>query len=334
MSEDGPGGRFSWVDEQLKHPGGRATGGEPCVQCTEPVPPGAHWKHRDRHVCGERCNYNLMRKFNRRAKKEGLRPPKVTNPRTRPRPYVFSRVPGAFPLEFDGWSPQPGDTALRYGSTMTYHRLDAGDQPGWIRREIGDGRPVVAAVHFETGAMRLTSLTADETIGSLQWAEYWPDSTEWVGMGPPFEHDGRRWHWVRELIRHVLPDGREYTWDAPLCVPVDVLADSVVMWTPEYQAQSEQRRRTSASTGQHARRLRMIGPDGHVERIDPREVYEACGWLCGLCKANVDPTVPHPDPLSASLDHIVPLAAGGQHTRDNVQLAHLRCNMSKGARVG
>lgn len=34
-----------------------------------------------------------------------------------------------------------------------------------------------------------------------------------------------------------------------------------------------------------------------------------------------------------SVDHIVPLARGGSHSADNVQSAHLLCNLRKGARV-
>jgi 5-methylcytosine-specific restriction endonuclease McrA len=41
--------------------------------------------------------------------------------------------------------------------------------------------------------------------------------------------------------------------------------------------------------------------------------------------------VPHP--LAPTLDHIVPLARGGHHTRDNTQCAHFSCNTRKGARV-
>jgi 5-methylcytosine-specific restriction endonuclease McrA len=36
--------------------------------------------------------------------------------------------------------------------------------------------------------------------------------------------------------------------------------------------------------------------------------------------------------MGPSLDHIVPVSLGGTHTWANVQLAHLRCNVSKGNR--
>lgn len=40
----------------------------------------------------------------------------------------------------------------------------------------------------------------------------------------------------------------------------------------------------------------------------------------------------YPESLSASLDHRVPLAKGGKHSMANCQLAHLDCNVLKGAR--
>lgn len=64
-----PNAYWQWRDELLLHPSGRATGGEPCVKCGTPVPATAHWKHRDRHVCGERCNLTLNRSLNRRLER-------------------------------------------------------------------------------------------------------------------------------------------------------------------------------------------------------------------------------------------------------------------------
>lgn len=62
------------------------------------------------------------------------------------------------------------------------------------------------------------------------------------------------------------------------------------------------------------------------------DVFERDGWVCGLCGGPVSPDVVYPDPLSASLDHVVPLSRGGAHSLDNSQLAHLACNVRKGAR--
>lgn len=63
------------------------------------------------------------------------------------------------------------------------------------------------------------------------------------------------------------------------------------------------------------------------------EIADRDGWICGLCGEPVSPDVAWPDPLSPSVDHIVPLSKGGGHTVENVQLTHLQCNVRKGDRV-
>lgn len=69
------------------------------------------------------------------------------------------------------------------------------------------------------------------------------------------------------------------------------------------------------------------------ESINAAEVYASDGFVCQLCGGLVDVTRFHPDPLSPSLDHVVPMSKGGPHLRSNVQTAHLGCNISKGNRV-
>lgn len=81
----------------------------------------------------------------------------------------------------------------------------------------------------------------------------------------------------------------------------------------------------------HKRRAQKLGTQ--VEDIRPIDIFERDIWLCGLCSTPVDPDLSHPDPMSPSLDHILPLSKGGTHTYENVQLAHLTCNVSKGNRV-
>jgi 5-methylcytosine-specific restriction endonuclease McrA len=66
------------------------------------------------------------------------------------------------------------------------------------------------------------------------------------------------------------------------------------------------------------------------ETIDRIAIFERDGWICQVCKKKVRQDLKYPHPMSASLDHIKPLALGGSHTRTNVQLAHLRCNFKKG----
>lgn len=61
------------------------------------------------------------------------------------------------------------------------------------------------------------------------------------------------------------------------------------------------------------------------------EIAHRDGRRCGLCRHPVDMTlaVPHPD--APTIDHVLPLAAGGDNTRANVQLAHFLCNSKKGS---
>ena len=70
-----------------------------------------------------------------------------------------------------------------------------------------------------------------------------------------------------------------------------------------------------------------------VEAFDRVEVFERDGWMCALCGEPVDRAATFPAPLSASLDHIIPISRGGTHEPSNAQCTHLRCNVIKGARI-
>ncbi len=52
--------------------------------------------------------------------------------------------------------------------------------------------------------------------------------------------------------------------------------------------------------------------------------------VCALCGRPVDFSLKFPDPMSPTIDHIIPIAKGG-HPSDieNLQLAHLACNRKK-----
>ena len=60
-----------------------------------------------------------------------------------------------------------------------------------------------------------------------------------------------------------------------------------------------------------------------VENVDPAVVLKRDGGICGICR----------EPITGEwhLDHIVPLARGGEHSYLNTQASHPFCNMSKGA---
>lgn len=50
---------------------------------------------------------------------------------------------------------------------------------------------------------------------------------------------------------------------------------------------------------------------------------------CGICGLPVDKTLKYPDPLCATVDHIIPLNKGGTNALANLQLAHHCCNRQK-----
>lgn len=63
--------------------------------------------------------------------------------------------------------------------------------------------------------------------------------------------------------------------------------------------------------------------------INSHDVFEFYDWVCIICNDGIDPDVPWPEKMSATLEHILPLSKGGTHTWDNVAPAHLLCNTRK-----
>lgn len=56
------------------------------------------------------------------------------------------------------------------------------------------------------------------------------------------------------------------------------------------------------------------------------QVLERYGYVCGICRLPVEPDDVH-------IDHIHPVARGGETIFSNLQVAHSRCNLVKGAKV-
>lgn len=61
------------------------------------------------------------------------------------------------------------------------------------------------------------------------------------------------------------------------------------------------------------------------ERFTLIEIAERDDWGCHICGGRVVRG-------DATVDHLVPLISGGNHTRSNVALAHRGCNSRRGAR--
>lgn len=71
-----------------------------------------------------------------------------------------------------------------------------------------------------------------------------------------------------------------------------------------------------------------------VEHINRNAIFERDKWICQICGEPVNPALRFPHSLSATIDHIIPLARGGNHQRSNVQLAHFICNCLKSDNMG
>jgi 5-methylcytosine-specific restriction endonuclease McrA len=81
--------------------------------------------------------------------------------------------------------------------------------------------------------------------------------------------------------------------------------------------------------GNHRDRARYHGVA--YEPVDRVKVFERDGYRCRLCGIKTKGEVPAP--TAPTLDHIIPMAQGGDHVYLNVQCACYRCNSLKGARA-
>lgn len=81
-------------------------------------------------------------------------------------------------------------------------------------------------------------------------------------------------------------------------------------------------------------RRRAIQRSAYVADVYRRQVYDRDGWRCHLCGKPVNRKAKAPHPRSATIDHLIPLAAGGTHEPTNCRTAHFLCNARKGDRGG
>lgn len=72
------------------------------------------------------------------------------------------------------------------------------------------------------------------------------------------------------------------------------------------------------------RKARKLG--AFVEVVVELVVLERADGICGICGEDVDP-------LAFEVDHVIPLARGGEHSYANTQPAHRLCNRRKWARL-
>lgn len=68
-----------------------------------------------------------------------------------------------------------------------------------------------------------------------------------------------------------------------------------------------------------------------LHRIDPINVFSLHNWRCATCGCDTPESLKGTNhPSAPTLDHIIPLSRGGQHTMDNLQCLCRDCNTAKG----
>jgi hypothetical protein len=92
-------------------------------------------------------------------------------------------------------------------------------------------------------------------------------------------------------------------------------------WMKKTPAYRDQRSRHA-----HQRRVRLANGAPGRERVYRMRIFERDGWRCQLCHRLVRRDVLPTHGMAPTLDHILPVSAGGAHEALNVQTAHFICN--------
>jgi 5-methylcytosine-specific restriction endonuclease McrA len=66
------------------------------------------------------------------------------------------------------------------------------------------------------------------------------------------------------------------------------------------------------------------------DQINALVLFKLYDWTCCLCGNKIDPRRRLPDWRAATIEHLIPLSAGGTHTWENTRPAHAKCNFDKG----
>ena len=231
---------------------------------------------------------------------------------------VFFTTPDArVPFEYEGYGPLPADGAERYGILTLYRNEDI-DLGYWSGQ---------ARVAWTAGGNAIVTGTTSEGFSSNLLLGTIIAGQFHGGLPKPFDELGIQCEWRRELVTDLHFDGvRHFRWESYAAVPIAAPPYPPSLESARYR--SEMDRRARMSTAASRARSRASG-DAAIELFDPHEVFERDEWFCQVCGTEVDPHTRYPDPWCGTLDHRVPLSAGGHHTLDNAQLAHLTCNLAK-----
>lgn len=83
--------------------------------------------------------------------------------------------------------------------------------------------------------------------------------------------------------------------------------------------------------GKHRRRARMH--NARIEEVDPLVIAKRDKYKCHICRKRVNMNLDVQDMYSPTMDHLIPISLGGDHSYANIRLAHRICNSRKGNRA-
>lgn len=193
-----------------------------------------------------------------------------------------------------------------------------GQRPKWCADCRNKGRPRNCAV-CEARFQATTSATRYCSRPCYFLARFGPPSSP-----VPATHPSRRAPRERPG-----PSVRVFITDCAVCGRCFASPYTIATCGPECR---EVKRLSDKREAKHRRRARKRG--AFVAPVFRLTIYRRDNWRCHLCSKPVRRDVVAPHPLSATLDHVIPLARGGTHEPANVRTAHYLCNARKSDRGG
>lgn len=107
------------------------------------------------------------------------------------------------------------------------------------------------------------------------------------------------------------------------CHEIKVLGDFYVRGSGEVYPACKKCNSVSCKPRCMTRRARLR--KAFVEVVSPQILFEQHGGICGICNQEIEGDF--------HVDHVIPLAKGGEHSYANTQPAHPRCNRWKGTKM-
>lgn len=132
-------------------------------------------------------------------------------------------------------------------------------------------------------------------------------------------------HYALTVVKH--PDTTCETCGVPLAHRGPVAVRRFCSKTCQVKSPSG---RANRGTARARRRARLKGAT--IETFDTYEVLERDSWICHICNKRTLRSKVVPHPRAPTLDHVIPLAQGGEHSRANTACACFDCNSRKGDR--